>query len=46
MHSVSFCEQHVHTGRLPSHFDFRFLHATQAPSVTVRLGFDVKMGRD
>lgn len=35
----------MQVGRLPSHFDFRFLHATHAPSVTVRLGFEVKMGR-
>lgn len=39
MQSVSFWPQHVHTGRLPSHFDFLFRQATHAPSVTVRLGF-------
>lgn len=31
-------------GRLPSHFDLRLRHATQAPSVTVRFGFWVSSG--
>jgi hypothetical protein len=29
----------VQTGRTPSHLDFLFRQATQAPSVTVRFGF-------